>query len=448
MLSITSLPYSSSLIENYHRLSHLPDFVLLDSGCKQRGRYDIVSAYPYDRISISADDQDFKNGFDNFRKRVQALQKPSHGELPFQGGAIGYVSYDFAAKMNGIYSLTHPLFKGVPILEFGFYDWAIITDHQAQTVSLINANLKPDTMNIIQEVLKLWHDPKPTSSFKLKNSFQPLIGKSQYESAFRAIHQDLRAGRAYQVNYSQPFLGEFSGDPWEMYKSIRAVNPVPYAAFLRCKEVDFLSFSPERFLLQNNDNILTSPIKGSIRRSSCADEDNKLKYWLAKSSKNKAENVMIVDLLRNDLGKIAIAGSVQVLNLCEVQSYNSVHHLVSNIEARCSSEHSSLDVFLACFPGGSITGAPKIEAMKIIQEQEQFSRGLYCGSIAYFSAHGRCDSNIAIRTVTASNNYLYLSAGGGIVIDSTCEEEFAECYTKIAAIVNQLNKSFHKTQNG
>ncbi len=439
MLTITSLPYNSSLIENYHSLSKLPGFVLLDSSDTQRGRYDIISAYPYERIQISAQERNIKAAYEKFCRRLQDLQQPSQCGLPFQGGAIGYISYDFGELMQGLDSMPHPQLKDMPLLDFGFYDWAIVVDHKTKTVSLISANQYKDTIGIVQEVRHLWRLTISNNSFSLTNPFKPLITRLQYEDAFRAIHADLYAGRAYQVNFTQPFVGEFRGDPWEMYKRVRAVNPVPFSAFLRLQDADVLSFSPERFLTFNERVLLTSPIKGSIRRSHCKLEDEQLKKRLEASSKNKAENVMIVDLLRNDLGKIAETGSVKVLDLCEVQSYNSVHHLVSNIEAKCLDNCLPLDAFLSCFPGGSITGAPKKEAMKIINEHEQFARGIYCGSIVYFSAHGSFDSSIAIRTMTANDDHLYLAAGGGIIIDSTYEEEYEECYTKIAAIVNQLN---------
>ena len=251
-----------------------------------------------------------------------------------------------------------------------------------------------------------------------------------------AIHSELIKGRAYQVNYTQPFLAEYRGDPWEMYKRVRVSNPVPYAAFMRCEEGDLLSFSPERYLTMDHGVVSTSPIKGTSRRSSNPVEDEQLRQLLLNSSKNRAENVMIVDLLRNDLGKYAKPGSVRVTSLCELQSFNSVHHLVSHIQAEYEQCVTPLEVFASCFPGGSITGAPKRESMRIIGEQERYGRGVYCGSMAYFSAHGRFDSNIAIRTITAKAETLYLSAGGGIVIDSHWEDEYRECFTKIAAIVN------------
>ena len=434
-LNIIPLPYSDDLITNYQSLSNLPGFVLLESSDKQRGRYDIVTAMPYDSLKIHRNSADIHNAF----KLLQSMlpTHPSTCDLPFQGGAIGYIAYDVGEILAGIHSTPHSA-NNMPLVDMRFYDWAIVVDHQLRSVNLVVANTQPETPAYMDEVQARWQRSSKSSSFILQQELTPLISQSDYEYAFNAIHHDLKRGRSYQVNYTQPFLGQYTGEPWEIYKRVRAKNPVPYSAFLRATDGDIISFSPERFLTMENGHVLTSPIKGTIKRSADPALDQQLKLSLMASSKDQAENVMIVDLLRNDLGKFAEPGSVKVTALCEVQSYNAVHHLVSNIEAICPQAIKSTQVFEACFPGGSITGAPKLEAMRIIHEHEPFSRGVYCGSIGYFSAHGRFDSNIAIRTLVAKQETLYLSAGGGIVIDSNCQDEYQECFTKIAAIVNPM----------
>lgn len=432
-----SLEYSLSMHEFYHKLSHLPGFVLLESSDHLRGRYDIVSAYPYDFVQM---DQTMDDVPQIIKKLNQLIS--SHAavtDLPFQGGAIGYIAYDFGAKQLGIDSQVQPTLQNMPLLNLGLYDWAIIADHRQQSVTLFAGNLLQETREIVNNVLELWHNPeKKIKDASLKSDFTPLMSQHDYIKAFSAIYQSLREGRSYQVNLTQPFHAAYEGDSWALYKKISEKNPVPFAAFLRTSVADILSFSPERFLYYDNGQLMTSPIKGTIRRSNDAIEDEQLKMELASCEKNRAENVMIVDLLRNDLGKIAQPGSVRVTDICEVQSYHSVHHLVSTIEARCLSSVSPFDAFLSCFPGGSITGAPKIESMHIIHEQESYARGVYCGSIGYFSRHGRFDTNIAIRTITAKDNFLHLAAGGGIVIDSNYEDEYRECFIKIAAIMNGL----------
>ncbi len=434
---LVPLDYHPFLHESYQQLSHLPGFVLLESTDRTRGRYDILSAYPYDRITIKENtllDSDLLN---HLKKRLP--QRESVLDLPFQGGAIGYISYDLGAHLLGIHAKAQFSLRDLPLLDLGLYDWAIIVDHYFKKVTLFVANEHPTTTDIKQAVIKLWYQRTAKNQrFVAKSAFTPLISKDSYQASFNAIHQSLKEGRSYQVNFTQPFHAEYEGDAWEMYKKVSMQNPVPFAAFLRTKEADILSFSPERFIAYDKGRLLTSPIKGTIARSDNLIEDEQLKNQLASCTKNRAENVMIVDLLRNDFGKISYPGTVKVSNLCDIQSYNSLHHLVSDIEAQCLDNIHPLEAFISCFPGGSITGAPKLESMKIINEQEYYARGIYCGGIGYFSQHGYFDSNIAIRTVTAKNNILHLAAGGGIVIDSVCEDEYRECYTKIAAIINGL----------
>ena len=434
---IYTLDYTHDLITRYQSLSHLPGFVLLESSDKQRGRYDIVTAYPYDSLKVLRNSSSIQGAFNQLQSMMPKASV--FCDLPFQGGAIGYIAYDFGEMLAGLSSTPHPC-NDMPLIDMRFYDWAIVADHHLKRVSLISANRVPETVDIVCEIKVLWEgSTRLYEPFKLQEAFMPLISKLDYEQAFRAIHQELTRGRSYQVNYTQPFLGRYSGEPWELYKRVRSTNPVPFSAFMRCSEGNILSFSPERFFLMDDGMVSTSPIKGTAHRSTDPLIDEELKSTLKACAKNQAENVMIVDLLRNDLSKFAKPGSVHVTTLCEVQSFKAVHHLVSHIEARYLDNVKPSQVFAACFPGGSITGAPKRESMRVINEQEPYSRGVYCGSIAYLSAHGRVDGNIAIRTITAKDDSLYLPAGGGIVIDSNWEDEYRECFTKIAAIVNELS---------
>jgi len=431
-----SLPYQEDMRSTYQKLSHLPGFVLLESSDGARGRFDILSAFPYDRFSVDANDRDW---FKAIRTLESKIPKDSSEatNLPFQGGAIGFVSYDFGERMIGINSTPLDNLRNCPLLEFGFYDWAMITDHHLKKVILFAANRIKETKDVIEQILdSLQNQDEKKKDVILDGQFQALISEQQYKKSFQSIHQFIQQGRSYQVNYTQPFTCHYKGNSWKLYYDVCQRNPVPFSAFLKMEGMELLSFSPERYLLMDQGHLLASPIKGTIRRSSNPKEDEELKTELQNCDKNRAENVMIVDLLRNDLGRIAKPGSVNVTSLCEVQSFNSVHHLVSDIRAECQDSISILQAFMSCFPCGSITGAPKIEAMKMIHEHESRSRGVYCGSIAYFSAHGRFDSNVAIRTVTAKNNVLHLAAGGALVIDSECSSEYRECFTKIKAITN------------
>lgn len=422
----------------YALLHDLPGFVLLESADHQHGRYDIVSAYPYEQVEINQND-DLEEALERLNQTLPP--QPSCCDLPFQGGAIGFVSYDLGAKRCGLVSDPLPGLEDMPLSHLGFYDWAIITDHHLKQVYLFSANTQAQTADLVREVMVLWQRAESVAvRFELKTSFQPLISQERYQEAFYLIMADIRKGRSYQVNYTQPFMLEYEGSSWAIYDLVASKNPVPFSAYL-CLDADssVLSFSPERYILMEDECLLSSPIKGTVKRSSNRQEDEALKVQLQQCSKNRAENVMIVDLLRNDLGRISRPGSVKVSSLCEVQSFNGVHHLVSDIESQALPSYSPFEAFLSCFPGGSITGAPKLEAMQVIAEHEGYSRGVYCGAIAYFSRHGRFDSNIAIRTVTAKNKRLYMAAGGGLVIDSDCDDEYAECYTKISAIVKALS---------
>lgn len=425
------LDYHAGLVEDYQKLVDLPGFVLLESTNQVLGRYDILSALPYE---VFADYESIGRFFDSGYPVVNP-----GCTLPFQGGLLGYFSYDLAAHLAGIPGLPQASLKHIPMASLGAYDWAIVADHQLKKVHLVVANTQSETEAIIQEVLAIWSGPKvANNNFHLDDNFSPLIAKADYRASFEAIHRDLLAGRAYQVNYTQPFHAPYTGDSWQMYRRLRIKNPVPFAGFIRLREGDVLSLSPERFLMMDGDYLLTSPIKGSERRAHNEDEDNALALQLQACEKNRAENLMIVDLLRNDLGKIASPGTVRPRGLCELESHPAVHHLVSHIEARANPGINAFQAFTSCFPGGSITGAPKLESMRIVAEHEPFSRGIYCGSLGYFSRHGRFDTNIAIRTVTATQNILHLAAGGGLVIDSRWEDEYLECFTKIAGIVRGI----------
>jgi len=434
---LLSLDYQPYIQEYYQKLCHLPGFVLLESTDSIRGRYDILSAYPYDVIETSDNTPDKHQLLEQLKLILS--EQPSVANLPFQGGAIGYISYDFGAELLGIKSCVQPNLKNIPLLKLGIYDWAIIVDHHLRSITLFAANSHESTKDIVHEILGLWNSSIPRCKpASITSDFIPLITQNEYMHSFASIHNALKEGRSYQVNLTQPFHAVYTGDSWELYKKISSKNPVPFSAFIRGDKADILSFSPERFLLYEQGKLVTSPIKGTIGRSNNLLMDEQFKKSLSSCEKNKAENVMIVDLLRNDLGKIAKTGTVQVTHLCDIQSYHLVHHMVSTIEAECLDSIHPFTAFLSCFPGGSITGAPKLESMRIINEEEPYARGVYCGSIGYFSRHGRFDTNIAIRTITATENILHLAAGGGIVIDSNVEDEYRECFIKIAAVIDGL----------
>jgi len=264
--------------------------------------------------------------------------------------------------------------------------------------------------------------------------------RPEYEAAVRRALEYIRAGDIYQVNLSQRFEVPRPGDPFDVYLRLRSLSPAPFAAFLRFPDCAVLSSSPERFLRYTPEDrrIETRPIKGTRPRSATSEEDEAFRRELLASEKDRAENLMIVDLERNDLGRVAEIGSVRVTRLFEPERYATVHHLVSTVEAHLAGGRDVVDLLRAAFPGGSITGAPKIRSMEIIDELEPVARGVYTGSIGYIRPDGELDLNIAIRTVVVKDRRAYFSVGGGIVADSDPAAEYHETLDKGAAIARAL----------
>jgi para-aminobenzoate synthetase component 1 len=269
---------------------------------------------------------------------------------------------------------------------------------------------------------------------KIVSNFTP----KSYARAFTAVQNYLHAGDCYQINLAQRFSAAASGDALTAYLRLRSKSPAPYSAFLKLPKTQILCASPERFLRVQNGRLETKPIKGTRPRSSDARQDSQLADELRNHPKDRAENLMIVDLLRSDLGKNCAPGSVNVPKLFEVESYANVHHLVSTVEGTLAEGRDALDVLRDCFPGGSVTGAPKLRAMQIIGELEPHRRGIYCGSIGYVGFDGNMDTNIAIRTLVYSNDEISCWAGGGIVADSEMAAEFQETMDKASAMLELM----------
>ena len=370
----------------------------------------------------------------------QALGKrrcPTH-ELPFVGGAIGYFSYDLGRRIEILPELAaHDI--DIPDMAVGIYDWAAIFDHQSQRACLVAA---PDCEQDLEHWEKILTAPAPLTPAAYGTSFQttseviPEISFSEYATAFARIKRYIVDGDCYQVNLAQRFSASVSGASWDAYLRLRNLNPAPYSTYFAVPECSILSSSPERFLQVRDCVVESRPIKGTRRRARDPVEDRALAAELAESEKDRAENLMIVDLLRNDLGKTCAVGSVEVPELFAVESFATVHHLVSTIRGRLADGLEATDLLRGCFPGGSITGAPKLRAMEIIEELEPFRRTVYCGSIGYMSCDGKMDTNIAIRTLVHCAGRMYCWAGGGIVADSELDAEYRESLDKAAAMLD------------
>lgn len=348
----------------------------------------------------------------------------------FTGGLMGWMSYPKSSRANSEKICF-------PSLCLGFYD-AFIRPNDEGLVHLY-APSEILTKNILTQ-LQTSPTPHP---FILTEPFQALMSKRDYQSAFACVQDYLHSGDCYQVNLAQAFKAQCTGQSIDAFQRLLALSQPPYAAYVSCPFGDILSLSPELFLQFSEDGqVLTRPIKGTRPRRQDSDEDLAQYNDLATHPKDHAENVMIVDLLRHDLGKHAATGSVTVPKLFSVESFPQVHHLISDISCRLKQDSSPLDLLFDAFPGGSITGAPKKRAMEIIDELENCDRTIYCGSIGYLTKEGRGQWNIAIRTLLRVEDTIYAWAGGGIVADSVCESEYEECFNKIGAMLKALEDDF------
>jgi para-aminobenzoate synthetase component 1 len=270
-------------------------------------------------------------------------------------------------------------------------------------------------------------------------SLRSSFGRSDYLKAVERVREYIIAGDIFQANLSQRFEAPLAERPWSLYRRLRTSNPAPFAAFLDLPDGAILSASPERFLhVDAAGRVETRPIKGTRPRGVGPEHDAALGQALLESPKDRAENLMIVDLMRNDLSRVCAPGTVRVSELFALEQYATVHHLVSTVVGELAPGADALDLLRAAFPGGSITGAPKLRAMEIIAELERIQRGVYCGSIGYWSLTGELDTSIAIRTAVARGGRVYFSAGGGVVADSDAAEEYQETLDKARGLIDAL----------
>lgn len=351
--------------------------------------------------------------------------------LPFVGGALGYFGYDLGRRVETMPAIAeHDL--STPDMAVGIYDWALVVDHKLKAAYLI-APAPEARLNWLESQSSV-----TTENFKRTSEWQSNMTAQSYSDKFAAIQNYLLSGDCYQINLAQRWQTDYQGSEWQAYQKLEATNAAPFSAFIRLNDSVILSVSPERFIQLDNSAIETKPIKGTRPRSEEPIIDRQNADELANAAKDQAENLMIVDLLRNDIGRVAKPGSVHVPKLFDIESFPAVHHLVSTIRAQLDSQYSASQLLRACFPGGSITGAPKIRAMEIIEELEPHRRNAYCGSIGYISRHGQMDTSITIRTLVAEGGQLYAWAGGGIVADSDCVSEYQETQDKVSRILPVL----------
>ena len=447
---IAPLPYFADSAELFSVCADRAWAVFLDSGYpySNQGRYDIIAAEPLYTLVTHGDITEIthngtavtstENPFDLVKQQLGQFPgfKPDD-DLPFNGGAIGYFSYDLARRLEDLPSFAQDA-EHIPEMAVGIYPWAVIVDHHQQKSYLVGQCDQPRWQDLIRQFSQ--PASQDHAAFRVVGEVKSNMDKDAYVQAFNRIKHYLREGDCYQVNLAQRFVADCEGDPWTAYQTLRKLNAAPFSCYLNFPEVQILSSSPERFLKLTDSVVETKPIKGTRPRKQDYAEDQQQIKNLEASNKDRAENLMIVDLLRNDISKTCKSGSVKVPMLFDVESYATVHHLVSTVTGILADNQHALDLLKSCFPGGSITGAPKIRAMEIIEELEPNRRGIYCGAIGYIGFNGNMDTNIAIRTLVHSENTIRFWAGGGIVNDSVAEDEYQESFDKAAAMLDLLRQ--------
>jgi para-aminobenzoate synthetase component 1 len=443
---ITELAHWDEVARRFRTLAALPWATWLDSAAGAGDRFDILVADPYVTLRTrgvttevatrhGASKRSQRSPFELVREQLGDVVAGAPG-LPFVGGAVGYFGYDLGRRLERIPSIAAADIA-MPDLAIGLYDWAVVVDHAARRTWLVGNGRDAQTFTRWPElVARLSAEPPPEPQpFRVLRVPKPNLDRAEYAAAFRAVQDHIRRGDCYQVNLTQRFEALAEGDAWHAYLRLREINPAPFAAYLDLPDGKIVCSSPERFLRLRDGHVETKPIKGTRPRSKDPVQDRALADELRSSTKDRAENVMIVDLLRNDLGKCCVPGSVRASKLFDIESFASVHQLVSTVEGRLAPGKHALDLVAACFPGGSITGAPKVAAMKIIEELEPQRRSIYCGSIGYIGFDGNMDLNIAIRTLVQRGDRVYTWAGGGVVADSKVDAEYQESLDKAAAML-------------
>lgn len=446
-MRIVSLPYSPNTAVAFQAVADLPAPVWLDSGrpLAPGGRYDIISADPLQTLELDADsDRPFAQLDDLL---CELCPQDMDAQLPFCGGAIGYAGYELGMQGNFLPFDERP--ADLPTGFFGLYSWALIVDHQLGASHLVfhPACTPVQVRDLVARFTAVrWQTQvratagQRSGAFRLLSAFEHEFSAGDYRARVAKILDYIAAGDIYQANFTQRFSATYEGDLFTAYLALRDCAAGPFSAYMALPRGSLLSLSPERFIRADGSSLQTEPIKGTAARVADPTEDARAAAALQASAKDRAENLMIVDLLRNDFGKLCRRGSVRVPQLFQLASFANVHHLVSTITGELPDPHSFAELLGACFPGGSITGAPKRRAMQIIRELELSPRGAYCGSVGYISSCGRADTNIAIRTFSACDGHITCAAGGGIVADSDPAAEHEECLAKVRLLLETLEQ--------
>lgn len=439
------------------KLSSLPHLIFFDSagGPRQLTRYSYVAADPVSRLTSQGEivewngSREAESPFQVLARELVARRRSALSGLPpFQGGAAGLFGYDLCHWLE---RLPRPRFNefAVPDMAIGFYDWVVAWDHEQRRSWLIGPmeRLSAIESRLRQEYIEATRVERTTSvtpalnyRFSERSNVFSTFTRAGFEAAAARAIEYINAGDCFQVNLSQRLLAPANEPALALYGRLRRINPAPFAGYFDLGGCQILSASPERFLHVSPDGAVeTCPIKGTRPRGNTLSEDEALRQELAQSAKDRAENVMIVDLLRNDLGRVCAYGSVRAPVVCRLESYATVHHLVSEVHGQLRPGATAVDLLQAAFPGGSVTGAPKIRAMEIIAELEPTARGPYCGCLGWLGWDGAMDTNILIRTFTRGGGWLQFPVGGGIVADSNPAREYQETLDKARGLLRAID---------
>ena len=465
MVRTLNLPNHCKMADIFSHFADKPWAMFLDSADSkhQDGRFDIIVADPIATITTKGNTsqvwhQDSKQSQESVLNPLSLVQSlleqtmPSdqvncanNNNLPFMAGALGLFGYDLGKRFEHLPNKNTDEYS-TPDMAVGIYSWSIIKDNLNQQFYLCYLDQYPHPS--IKDIVQLVQQELSRDSFSLTSQWQANMSQDQYTQKLSCVLSYLQAGDCYQINLAQRFSAHYSGDEWQAYQNLRVANQAPFSAFIRLEDSVVMSISPERFLSVKERLVQTKPIKGTRPRSDDSKQDQQQMASLLSAEKDRAENLMIVDLLRNDLSKHCQPGSVNVPELFKIESFAAVHHLVSTVTGKLKTTSSPMDLLQGAFPGGSITGAPKIRAMQIIDELEPNNRNIYCGSIGYLGVFGDMDTSICIRTLLCEKSreqsikqqIIHCWAGGGIVLDSNAKDEYQESLDKVSKILPVLTQ--------
>ena len=425
---------------------------ILDSGMdfENLGRYSFISSNPFKVLKLKNSKE---NPIKELENELNKYKITNNTSLPFIGGAVGYLSYDLFRYIENIKENSIDDINCYD-LYFGLYNNVVVVNNKEKKTYLATQNInKENEKKIIDEIYEKIKSFEKNVKNNLKNLtikdnykkevlLKSNFTKKEFEKSVLKIKEHIEKGDIYQANLTQRFTCDIEKSSYELYNDLRNVSKAPFGAFLNFENFNILSNSPERFIKCSDKKIITSPIKGTRPRGKDKEEDLKLKEELLNSEKDKSELLMIVDLERNDISKISKINTVKVPELFKIESYANVHHLVSTISGELNDDITLSDIINATFPGGSITGAPKIKSMEIIEKLEPTKRNVYTGSIGYIGFCGNIDLNIAIRTIIKKNNKVYFQVGGGITYDSNPSDEYQETLDKAKSIIKALGGKY------